>query len=477
MPDRSREKVTVAYPYGNIDPDFHASMLRLAMCDALGAQRMVGKGDNPLKHAVVGLQSTHLVMGRNKIVNAFLDELESDWLLFIDTDQVFEPDIIERLVESADPVERPIVSALIVAQRGPMQLSLACVISDGKNLRIPPEVPAERWWKCIPGTGCTIIHRTVLEQMRAKHAPNTAFPFFAYPDIEQPDGTWDTFGEDYTFMLRAIDLGHIPVVDTTIEVGHVKSNVLWPEMLPGRHKNTPPVNVVVIPFKDKWQMTSDLVDQLVEQGEADRILLYNNGSSLDTVKAASKYAGKHESVQIIDAKGLGIHEMWNCGAEVALEYVKANVCFLNNDLRIGDNFISGLSDALRGGPTELVAVCPNYDKRDPEGLEQLHGICGDVYDGTGGLSGFAFMVKAEWFHSGYRFPEDAMWWYGDNDLTLSIDGSGGLYAMARWVEVEHLDGGGQTGDGWVDYGSTPQGKADLEAFLRRWPNITLKAAS
>src|SRR5207237_1347913 len=121
--------------------------------------------------------------------------------------------------------------------------------------------------------------------------------------------------------------------------------------------------------------------------------------------------------------------------------------------------------------------CPNYDGRAGEPLERLQGICANRYDGTGGLAGFALMVKGELFRAGYRFPEDAMWWYGDNDLTLTIDKHNGWYAMVTTVEVEHLDGGGQTGEGWADYGNTPQGKADLEAFQRRWPDVTLRAAS
>lgn len=472
MRDPLREKVTIAYPFGNITPEFHASLLRLAFFDLLHGKRLVRKGST--KDAIIGLKSTHLAMARNKIVRGFLDECESDWLVFIDTDQEFPPDLLERLIDSADPVERPIVSALIVAMRAENELSYACALPDGEgNLRVPASVPSDRWWACIPGCGVVIIHRSVLQAMREEYEPKTAFPWFAYPDMAMPDGSWDTLGEDYTFMLRALGLGFTPLVDTTIELGHVKTTTLYPFMVPGRTEAYPSATVAVVPFKDKWKMTK----ATAVAADADLVLLLNNGSTQDATQAAVKFASEYDHVEVLDCKGLGIHEMWNAGARVALErFPKADIAFLNNDLALGDGCLQTLSAALRAGPENLVAVCPNYDKRagDPQQVDRLQGIAANRYDGTGGLAGFAFMVKGEWFRTGYEFPEDCMWWFGDNDLTMAIDAAGGWYGMVHAAEVEHLDGGGQTGD-WSSYMDTPQGQADLAAFKARW-NLTEAAA-
>jgi hypothetical protein len=146
---------------------------------------------------------------------------------------------------------------------------------------------------------------------------------------------------------------------------------------------------------------------------------------------------------------------------------KSNIAFLNNDITIGERFLSRQAELLRSDP-QLAAVCPNYDGRPAtEPLVQLHGICADRYDGTGGLAGFAFMVKSDWFEQGWRFPEDAMWWFGDNDLTLSMDMANAWYGMVTDVTVKHIDGGGKTGD-WTDPQMQAQLARDKAAFLRRW---------
>lgn len=316
-----------------------------------------------------------------------------------------------------------------------------------------------------------LIHRRVFVAMQEKYN-ETAFPWFAYPDRQMPDGSWDTLGEDYTFMVRAVGLGFVPLVDTTIEVGHVKTHPLYPYMVPGRVEAYPAATVAVIPFKDKWKMTK----ATAVAADADLVLLLDNGSGMEATQSAVKFADAHDHVELVDCKGLGIHEMWNAGAEIALErFPKVNVAFLNNDLSLGDGCLPALAGTLRAGPENLVAVCPNYDGRDGDGVTQLHGIAANKYDGSGGLAGFCFMVKGEWFSSaGYRFPEDCMWWFGDNDLVMSIDSAGGVYGMVHDATVEHLDGGGQTGD-WSNYLDTPQGQADFAAFKAKW-NLTEAAA-
>jgi hypothetical protein len=106
--DTKREKVMVAYCHSDrLDSDFHHSLLRLKDFDALGPKRLMHRG------WIAAVQTTNLADGRNKLVRAFLDEPGIDWLWFIDTDQVFDHDILERMIVSADPERRPVLSALI----------------------------------------------------------------------------------------------------------------------------------------------------------------------------------------------------------------------------------------------------------------------------------------------------------------------------------------------------------------------------
>jgi glycosyltransferase involved in cell wall biosynthesis len=222
----------------------------------------------------------------------------------------------------------------------------------------------------------------------------------------------------------------------------------------------------VIPVKDNLNYTQALIKQLQADEACHEIVVIDNGSTAKTRRWLDQ-----SGATVLSAPGVGIHTMWNMGADWALQYhPRPTICFLNNDVRLGEPFMGPLSDALTNGPPDLIAVCPNYDGRTGAGVERLQGICAERYDGTGGLAGFAYMVKGEWFLNGYRFPEDCMWWYGDNDLLLSIEMSGGWYGMVHAATVEHLDGGGRTGN-WDDPAMQAQLAKDQAAFQRKWAKV------
>jgi predicted O-methyltransferase YrrM len=168
--------------------------------------------------------------------------------------------------------------------------------------------------------------------------------------------------------------------------------------------------------------------------------------------------------------------MWNLGAEWAIEDSGqrrgVNVAFLNNDLDLGERFLERLARALRSDPN-VAAVSGNYDGRPAGGkvYERTQDICADRYDGSGGFAGFAFMVKAEFIGSGYRFPEECKWWFGDNDLLLAAEYAGGHVGIALEAEVVHLDGGaGTAGDAqWSAF--REQTDRDQAAFEARWARL------
>ena len=455
--------------------DFYASLLRLNRWDVAEGGHL-----NPEAPMIVISGGPSLAGKRNKIVRSFLDDTDSEWLLFIDDDETFDPNLVGRMVESADADKRPILSALIMADRGPgmgLRIGPACTLFHEDKFVVPPFIPAEQHWEvATAGTGCLLIHRRVLEQMGEAHADD-AFPWFKHGQRNDPDtGEPGEMAEDYVFSLRAAALGFPIVVDTTIELGHIKNRTLTTADFyaqPGVEP-APPRTVAIIPVKDKLHYTKGVVRQLLDDDGCDEIIVVDNGSKQATQKWL---AG--QDVTTIEMPGAGIHAMWNYATSYALSKARGpvNLLYLNNDLRLGDGFCGGLAEALRNGPPELVAVCPNYDGRDGQGVERLQSISANRYDGTGGLCGFAFMVRSELFtQAGYRFPEDCMWWFGDNDLTLTIDTLlGGWYGMVHGVEVEHLDGGGRTGD-WSSDEMQPQLAADKAAFEEKWRAIFAQQA-
>jgi len=210
-------------------------------------------------------------------------------------------------------------------------------------------------------------------------------------------------------------------------------------------------------------MTRDLVGQLDGCG----IVIIDNGSG----KKTRNWLESQTKADVLDGTGMGIHEMWNLGAEYALSMSPAgcDVAFLNNDLILGDDMLAKLQTALRENDG-LAMVSPNYDRRPDDfgdGVEYRTDICADRYDGTGGLAGFAFMVAGELFNGGYRFPTECKWWFGDNDILLAVMASGLTAGIVLDATVEHIDGGGATGD-WSDPEMQKQLVADKAAFAARW---------
>jgi GT2 family glycosyltransferase len=460
-------KVMVGYVYGGgLDAEFVHSLERCKLWD-----EKVGSGY--LNHGAWKCANggTSIPTQRNNIVQTFLDT-DCDWLWFVDTDETFDPDIIERLVTSADPVERPIVSGLVMAYRpkhAPCAVEPACaVLNDNNVLMTVRNIPAGNPWEVAAvGAGCLFVHRTVYEKVRVE-AGDTAFPWFQNVSWHRPDANGDpvvaAMGEDYVFSLRAGKAGFPILVDTDIQCGHRKTyeftaNDFWAQV---------PFDIVeertyvIVPVKDQRKLTESLLNQLAKQGGYAGIIVLDNGSGKET----RRYLERQTVAEVIPATGMGIHEMWNLGAKAALKrWPKCNLAFLNNDLNLGPDFLTGLAAALRG-QENLVAVSPNYDNRPLDVLLPCDQICADRYDGTGGAPGFAFMVKGELF-TYYAFPEDSKWWYGDNDLLMAIRAGGGIWAITPDVTVEHIGGGGQTGD-WADYANTEQGQKDRQAFLARW---------
>lgn len=88
---------------------------------------------------------------------------------------------------------------------------------------------------CIPvggmGLGFTCIQRTVLEQLSAK-APVRAHTLHEapFPDVFRFDRigpAGDLRGEDFTFFADVRDLGYVPMMQPSIELGHVGMKEFW----------------------------------------------------------------------------------------------------------------------------------------------------------------------------------------------------------------------------------------------------------
>lgn len=186
--------------------------------------------------------------GRNEIVRSFLDQSEGEWLWFIDTDMGFGPDTVDRLVESADEHQRPVMGGLCFAQRrverGPFhaeRFALIPTVYDYLEIADeaggPPEVgfmPRQRYEldtvTKASGTGaaCMLIHRRALNKVRQQYGDEW-FSIATHPTGLK--GKPRHFSEDLSFCVRLAAVG-VPVhVNTAVKTVHEKGGIFLEEEL------------------------------------------------------------------------------------------------------------------------------------------------------------------------------------------------------------------------------------------------------
>lgn len=223
------DAVTVAYVHSDeVAHSWHASLIEMVGWDFANEGRIIRGGRLALKHGTGGI-----IEARNQAAEKFLTECtQSDWLFWIDTDMGFPPDTVDRLLEVADPVERPIVGGLCFAQKetesdglGGYRCEPRVTIFDWVHteehagFRGRTRYPANTVVQCAgTGAACILIHRSVLERMADEFGP------VWYNRVPNPV-TGKLFGEDLSFCMRAQAL-EIPLfVHTGVRTNHLKR--LW----------------------------------------------------------------------------------------------------------------------------------------------------------------------------------------------------------------------------------------------------------
>lgn len=164
-----------------------------------------------------------LVERRNQVAKDFLG-LDFDWLFAVDSDMGFASDTLDRLIEAADPMERPIVGGLCFTWKeieldgmgGFRCIPLPTILDiadDGYTRR--SHYTSGDITRCdATGMACILIHRTVLEKIQAEHGDHW------FDRIEMDDGA--QLGEDTSFCVRAGQLGFPIHVHTGVKTNHLK---------------------------------------------------------------------------------------------------------------------------------------------------------------------------------------------------------------------------------------------------------------
>lgn len=161
---------------------------------------MLQKGGN--ETAIMFQVGSLVYEARNKLAKKAI-ELETDYTMWFDSDMVFEPDTMIRLLEH----NKPFISGAYFRRSPPYSL-VAFEEVDAENrkwkdLALPSEVT-----KCGGvGFGCVLVKTEVLFNVAAKY------------------GNWfepmNNFGEDLSFCYRARKCGYDLYIDPSITCGHI----------------------------------------------------------------------------------------------------------------------------------------------------------------------------------------------------------------------------------------------------------------
>jgi GT2 family glycosyltransferase len=155
-----------------------------------------------------------LDLNRNILVQKAL-ELEADWLLFLDADMTFPPDLVSGLLEDARESGAAIVSGCYFKKMPPHACVSALRVTEDDPQLLTPIDPCNEdgLVACdVIGMGAALIHRAVFETVE--------YPWFEY-EVYAKTGE-RTVTEDVPFCRKARESGFEIVTDVRLVCGHVR---------------------------------------------------------------------------------------------------------------------------------------------------------------------------------------------------------------------------------------------------------------
>ena len=184
----------------------------------------------------------------------------------------------------------------------------------------------------------------------------------------------------------------------------------------------------VIPSKSNTDGLLKVVELLQSEASVSKIVVVADGEKAHRRITESFNQANINDVDIaVVEEGIGIHKMWNYGASKCNS--ESHILYINDDV----TFDEGAIDAMAGlldKEQSLGLVCPNYDNRLIMGnFVSVDTACPGRYDGTDGLAGFCFMLKAE-LDNEWEFDERMKWYYGDNDVVNWVIEKGFIAAIS-----------------------------------------------
>lgn len=470
----SREgAVTVAY-VNDDHPTYswHHSMVELIGYDMANHGRILRGGYIAYRYGTDGL-----VDARNKAVEQFLSDKDADWLFWIDTDMGFAPDTIDRLMEVADPVERPIVGGLCFTQRetagddmGGWRTAAAPTVFDWLHLdgqqgfAIRWDYPMDTVTRCAgTGSACILIHRSVFERLFAQYGRGW------YDRAFNPSMKAET-SEDLSFCMRALALD-IPLhVHTGVKTSHMKK--VWLSEVE-YHAQRPPApatgeTAVLVPVMQRPQNAEPFMRSLRASTGLARAFAVADESDVETAQAWRRAGAEVLVMPAAERPGTFAEKVnfgYRCvvGAPALLDPLKA----VDAEAAAG---VEELFKTLSSTPYRLHALSPHEFEALPEWLfitgddvrfypgwlDHAQAAAGDKHHvvGTNDMSNPRVMagkhathillrtsyvdeVGASWDEPGLIAHEGYRHWYVDDEIVTAAQ-QRGVWTSAPNSVVEHM---------------------------------------
>jgi len=423
--DLANGAVTVAYVHPNeVTTSWHQSLLSLIGWD-LGHECRVARGG---WLAIRCYGSDGIPAARNKAVTDFLADKDAEWLFWIDTDMGFEPDTIDRLLEVADPVERPIVGGLCFAQKqtvpdgmGGWRTALAPTIYDWTTIEATGETgflsrrdyPVNTLVRAAgTGSACILIHRTVFERMAEAGGRNW------YDRIPNPTANNRLLGEDLSFCLRAGAIDIPLYIHTGVRTTHFKPAWLgeadyWASVTP------PPASeptAVIVPVLNRPQNAAPFMASLRATTGLASVYAVANVDDTDTVKA-----WQDAGAEVLYADGISFAAKVNAGHAQTTE---PWLFITGDDVR----FHPGWLDHAQAAGGSVVGTNDLGNPRVMRGEHATHMLIRRSY---------ADEVGASWDGPGSVCHEGYRHWFVDDEIVTAAR-QRGAFAFAPGAVVEHL---------------------------------------
>lgn len=423
--DKLPDAVALAYVHDvEVAYSWHHSITQLLMFDGMNHGRIMRGGYIGIRCA----KSADLIDSRNKAVQGFLTK-DAEWMFWIDTDMGFEPDVVERLLSSADAKERPIVGGLCFAQKEvaqdgmggfatrPRVTILDYVDVDGKGNRFigRANYPVNALVKCAgTGAACIVIHRSVFEAIQKEYGDTW------YNRIPGVDGT--LLGEDVSFCVRAGSLGFPIHVNTAAKTSHFKN--LWVQEADFWQMMTPPPATeeaaILVPVMERPENAEPFMQSLRASTGLAKVYAIANEQDTETIKAWQAVGAT-----VFETDLVTFPEKINYGYKNTTE---PWVFLAGDDVDFHSGWLDQAIYAANNGQFHVVGTNDLGNERVTSGDHAVHMLVrrsyvdevGAGWDGPGVLC-----------HEGYRH------WFCDDEVVTAAK-QRGVWAMCLSSIVEHM---------------------------------------